>query len=195
MKLRESNTYSEAAYMKKTNELTDWVIRKIENEYKDDVALLIAIHGHNTDDDQHGVCFDYFVPATERGNELAELLREHGTECEYSDDMHVVMMVTGLDKEQIDRIGDVLAMIPVRPALIPDRLFTAYTHDKKMSAREAFLSPCERIPTEAAAGRICAFPVTLCPPGTALITGGEVFCDSDIFFLKKYGILFVNVVK
>ena len=59
--------------MKKTNELTDWVIRKIENEYKDDVALLIAIHGHNTDNDQHGVCFDYFVPATERGNELAEI--------------------------------------------------------------------------------------------------------------------------
>ena len=58
--------------MKRNNELTDWVIRKIEKEYKDDVALLIAIQGHNTDDDQHGVCFDYFVPATERGNELAE---------------------------------------------------------------------------------------------------------------------------
>ena len=58
--------------MKRTNELTDWVIRKIEKEYKDDVALLIAIHGHNTDDDQHGVCFDYFVPATEKGNELSE---------------------------------------------------------------------------------------------------------------------------
>jgi tetratricopeptide (TPR) repeat protein len=47
------------------------VIRKIENEYKDDVALLLAVHGHNTDDDQHGICFDYFVPATDRGNELA----------------------------------------------------------------------------------------------------------------------------
>ncbi len=58
--------------MKRTNELTDWVIRKIEKEYKDDIALLIAIHGHNTDDDQHGVCFDYFVPATDRGNELTE---------------------------------------------------------------------------------------------------------------------------
>ena len=58
--------------MKKTNELTNWVISRIENEYKDDIALLIALHGHTTDDDQHGVCFDYFVPATERGNELSE---------------------------------------------------------------------------------------------------------------------------
>ena len=58
--------------MKDMNRLTDWVIRKIENEYKDDVALLLAVRGHNTDDDQHGVCFDYFVPATERGYELAE---------------------------------------------------------------------------------------------------------------------------
>lgn len=58
--------------MKDVNRLTDWVIRKIENEYPDDVALLLAVRGHNTDDDQHGVCFDYFVPATEKGCELAE---------------------------------------------------------------------------------------------------------------------------
>lgn len=58
--------------MKDMNKLTDWVIRKIETEYKDDVALLVAVHGHSTDDDHHGVCFDYFVPATERGCELAE---------------------------------------------------------------------------------------------------------------------------
>ena len=54
------------------NELTNWVIQKIKEEYKDDVALLLALHGHNTADDQHGLSFDYFVPATERGNELAE---------------------------------------------------------------------------------------------------------------------------
>ena len=58
--------------MENVNRLTDWVIRKIEKEYKDDVALLLAVHGHNTAGDQHGVCFDYFVPSTERGNALAE---------------------------------------------------------------------------------------------------------------------------
>jgi len=54
------------------NKLTDWVINKIKSEYKEDVALLLALHGHNTADDGHGLCFDYFVPANERGNELAE---------------------------------------------------------------------------------------------------------------------------
>ena len=58
--------------MKNIHPLTKWVINKIENEYKDDVALLIGIKGHSTDGDCHGECFDFFVPATERANELAE---------------------------------------------------------------------------------------------------------------------------
>lgn len=52
--------------------LTDWVIKKIEAEYKDDIALLIGIKGHSTDNDEHGECFDYFIPATERGYELSQ---------------------------------------------------------------------------------------------------------------------------
>lgn len=58
--------------MKQQNQLTAWVINKIEKEYKDDISLLIGIKGHSTDGDQHGVCFDYFIPATERGNEISE---------------------------------------------------------------------------------------------------------------------------
>lgn len=54
------------------NSLTKWVIDKIEREYKGDIALLIGIKGHATNGDGHGECFDYFVPATERGNEIAE---------------------------------------------------------------------------------------------------------------------------
>ncbi len=54
------------------HKLTKWIIDKIEKEYKDDVALLIGIKGHSTDGDEHGEIFDFFVPATERGNELAE---------------------------------------------------------------------------------------------------------------------------
>jgi len=58
--------------MKNIHPLTQWVIEKIEREYKDDIALLVGIKGHTTDNDDHGVCFDYFVPATERGYELAQ---------------------------------------------------------------------------------------------------------------------------
>ncbi|MGI6192059.1 MAG: hypothetical protein ACOYI3_00645 [Christensenellales bacterium] len=52
-------------------ELTNWAIEKIKKEYKDDVALLIAVPGNAQDDDCHGECFDYFVPATEKGLNLA----------------------------------------------------------------------------------------------------------------------------
>lgn len=58
--------------MEKVHPLTEWVIKKIETEYKNDIALLIGIKGHATNEDSHGECFDYFVPATDRGNELAE---------------------------------------------------------------------------------------------------------------------------
>jgi hypothetical protein len=53
-------------------ELTNWAITQIQNKYKDDVALLIAISGHSLEDDCHGECFDYFVPANENGNMLAQ---------------------------------------------------------------------------------------------------------------------------
>ncbi len=58
--------------MEKVHPLTEWVIDKIEKEYKEDVALLIGIKGHATDGDCHGECFDYFIPATDRAYELSE---------------------------------------------------------------------------------------------------------------------------
>ena len=54
------------------NKLTEWVIRKIKTEYPDDIALLVAVEGASVNNDGHGEPFDYFIPATERGNELAQ---------------------------------------------------------------------------------------------------------------------------
>jgi len=53
-------------------ELTNWAITQIQKKYKDDVALLIAISGHSLENDCHGECFDYFVPANENGNKLGQ---------------------------------------------------------------------------------------------------------------------------
>jgi len=54
------------------NRLTEWVINKIKNEYPDDIALLVAVEGASCNCDGHGEAFDYFVPLTERGFELAK---------------------------------------------------------------------------------------------------------------------------
>ena len=56
----------------KTQKLTEWAVDKIKREYSEDIALLVAIEGHSVNEDGHGECFDYFVPETARGNELAQ---------------------------------------------------------------------------------------------------------------------------
>lgn len=54
-------------------ELVDWAISKIENEYKEDVALLIGqTGGGKIPTDEQNMVFDFFVPATERGYQLAQ---------------------------------------------------------------------------------------------------------------------------
>jgi hypothetical protein len=54
-----------------TGALSEWAIKKINAEYPDDVALLVAVDGISVAGDGHGECFDYFVPVTERGNRLS----------------------------------------------------------------------------------------------------------------------------
>lgn len=58
--------------MNNTNLLTDRIINKIKTEYKDDISLLLAVRGHVTDHDGHGELFDYYIPETDRGCELAQ---------------------------------------------------------------------------------------------------------------------------
>lgn len=53
-------------------ELVDWAIQKIETEYKDDVALLIGqVGGCKIPTDEQNMIFDFFVPSTERGFQMA----------------------------------------------------------------------------------------------------------------------------
>lgn len=53
-------------------ELVAWAINKIQTEYKEDVSLLIGqIGGGKIPTDEQNMIFDFFVPATERGNQLA----------------------------------------------------------------------------------------------------------------------------
>lgn len=54
-----------------TAELTRWAVEKIKKEYPQDIALLVGVEGHCVDGDGHGLAFDYFIPATDRGNGLA----------------------------------------------------------------------------------------------------------------------------
>lgn len=53
-------------------ELVEWAINKIKTEYREDVALLIGqVGGGKIPTDEQNMVFDFFIPATERGNQLA----------------------------------------------------------------------------------------------------------------------------
>lgn len=54
-------------------ELMEWAIERIQAEYPEDVALLIGQVGAcKTPEDEQNMAFDFFIPATERGNQLAQ---------------------------------------------------------------------------------------------------------------------------
>lgn len=57
---------------KNTEKLKAWAIRKIQEQFPEDIDLLIAVKGQSVNNDGHGECFDYFVPATDRGYEMAQ---------------------------------------------------------------------------------------------------------------------------
>ena len=57
---------------KSSKALQEWAINKIKTEYPEDIALLVAVEGASINNDGHGEPFDYYVPATERGNELSQ---------------------------------------------------------------------------------------------------------------------------
>lgn len=53
-------------------ELVEWAVKKIQTKYKEDVSLLVGqIGGGKIPTDEQNMVFDFFVPITDRGNQLA----------------------------------------------------------------------------------------------------------------------------
>ena len=132
------------------------------------------------------------------GSELAELMRQGGAECEYSDSDLLILLMSPVNTiEDFSRLGDILenalsrAEKRRRPA--PD-IFPELP-EKAMTIRQAALAPCEEIPVEQAAGRVCASVKVPCPPAIPIAASGEVIDGNCINIFKRYGISSVIVVK
>ena len=135
-------------------------------------------------------------PSGMTGIQLAAQLRERGVECEYADNTHTVMMLTGLSIQQIQQLGNVMENIPQPRIIVPTIEATGFGQLRRaMSIREAAFADDEEIPVDKAEGRICSRAVSCCPPGIAVVVGGEIFSAESINILKNYSILNVNVVK
>ena len=56
---------------KKDNRLADWVIRKVETEYSEDICLLLEHRTLKLGKDMDTTAFSFYIPATNRANGLA----------------------------------------------------------------------------------------------------------------------------
>ena len=94
------------------------------------------------------------------GNEFAEILRNNGVECEYSDSWTVILLMSPMSREDdYIRLSSALKRavgLAERCANRSDSgTFLKKLPERAMSIRSAVFSTCEEIPVEMSEGRIC----------------------------------------
>ncbi len=128
------------------------------------------------------------------GNKLAQLLRERGLECEFSDPDYVVLMLTPENGEQtLAQVEQVLTAIPQRAALTGSAPAMCRP-ERYCSPRQALLCAGEeRKPTECR-GMVLASAAVSCPPAVPVLVCGEVIDDAAIALMDYYGVDFCRVI-
>lgn len=129
------------------------------------------------------------------GDELADILRQHHFECEFSDPDFLVLMLTPENgTESVNQLKNVLLSIPQRDPILqfPPR---PTKKEACLSLREAMLSPSEKIEMKASVGRILSEPGTVCPPAIPIVLCGERITEKDLISFAYYGIESVRVVQ
>jgi len=133
--------------------------------------------------------FGYF------GYEFADILRENGFECEFSDKEHVVLMLTPqIDGECLKKLEASLLsierkkrIIEAAPRFVPPR--------RKTSIREAALSVSETLPAKECLGRTLALATVSCPPAVPILVCGEEIDENALSVIEYYGIDELCVIK
>lgn len=113
------------------------------------------------------------------GQAQQEYFEGCGIDCEFCDGENAVLIITPFNNEDdIDRVRKAILEMPVSAAVIPERR-SIILPEKKMTIREAMLSPSEETDILSSIGRIAADTACPCPPGVPLIMPGELI-TSDI---------------
>lgn len=129
------------------------------------------------------------------GRELEECFHREGIFCEFTDDDHLVLMLTPeIGAAGLARLEKALLAIPQREA----RLTTPpafHPAQRVMSIREAMLSPMETLPLEQAEGRVLAAATVGCPPAVPIAVCGERIDDRVLACMRYYGMDSCAVVR
>ena len=128
------------------------------------------------------------------GTALAEELEKMGIFCEFADPDHLVMMLPC--NMQIGEVCPVLYAMKNIPRL--DHIDSAPPSltlpERRLSIRDAALSPRETIGLNDAVGRVLASVEVGCPPAVPVVVCGEVIDDSAAECMRYYGITECTVV-
>jgi len=129
------------------------------------------------------------------GEVLAKILEEKEIFCEFWDPDYLVLMFTPeIGEGEILRLENALLSIAKLPEIAEQPPRNA-DFERKMSIREATMSPCESLPVEECKGRVLARLGVSCPPAVPIAVSGEVISREMIACFKYYGIDRISVVK
>lgn len=129
------------------------------------------------------------------GNELARMLLRDNLVCEFADPDFLVLMVTPETSAQdLLRLEECLLAIPRREP-IKDLPPVFQSGKRRLSIREAMLSPAEIIPVSQSNGRILAAATVGCPPAVPILICGEEIDAHAIRCFEYYGIDTCPVVE
>lgn len=129
------------------------------------------------------------------GTGLANILEKQGIICEFCDPDYVVFMFTPeIGDDELEKLEKALMSIEKLPEIAEQPPKRA-CFERKMSIREATMSPCEVLPASECEGRILARLGVACPPAVPIAVSGEEISHEMIECFKYYGIDKISVVK
>jgi arginine/lysine/ornithine decarboxylase len=129
------------------------------------------------------------------GTDFADMLRSRNIEPEFADPDQVVLLLSAqADEKLLGQLEAALLAIEQKPP-IKETCLPLQPPKKRLSIREAMLSPSEVLPAENCVGRILAVPTVGCPPAVPILVCGEEIDAHALRCFAYYGIHSCSVVK
>lgn len=129
------------------------------------------------------------------GEELQQILRRAGIECEFADRQYLVLMPSAETTEKTwQRLLSAIMKIPKKEPLT-EKAPALPVPEQVMSVRRAMFSPQELLPLEKAEGRVLADACISCPPAVPVLIAGERITEKATVCMRYYGITECRVVK
>ncbi len=177
------NSYLAGGYRKNLSEM----IKLIENARKS--LFENGWHIESTDPLRITIC----ASEEKTGNDIADMLREQGIECEYSDPDFVVLMITPENTEE-ELCTLIKAMKMCKTPYKANDFTQLKAAQTVTSVRESLFARHETVPAEKALGRVCGTPTVSCPPAIPIAVSGELIDENMLELFNYYGINKVDVL-